>query len=615
MFEWFDDTIIFNYSTYLIGNDNKNHLFDSLILGVDDNKNNNLDNTYKNYLRGSDYDFKELETIYFPANIGNYHWCLFVYKKLTNTIYYYDSMDGAGIETINKFVKKIKKFIENKNIQDNSDNIQLETVDVPKQTNGYDCGVYVTAYIHLLYKGFKLDCITPENITKFRNIIGNKFIELIGGYNKFNELLLQQLPQNLPQTPRRPKETALTLGVYRNNNNSCFFASLWALMHQPINENLFLKELKNSKANNNVSNDIRANIIEYYNHIHHKRNNNTEDFNKFLTDFRNFLQENVKDIKWKNDQQAADEVLNLLITSKFEINNYIEPKERSSYNISWKPEPDSLEKLNDLRQQMYIYYSTYDFENKNFIISNVGEEFKSPLPIFLDSVLDKKTFSYIKENNYLESISSKSEVTNLDSTKNLQTTNNILYNPQFFCIYINRLNLQSQKSDDPYDFQEDFGGDLHLISIVCHSGNASSGHYVCYFFHKNNWYLFDDMRSKIVKIENINTREIKKHCVLLYYSRNLIDIDESIQSTKTKSTKSTTTISQKKMKKNNNYNASDTFSSITDSNYDNDDGVFMDTDFIHTNNKLFRIKTSRKKNYNLIDLQNERERDCNSKTN
>jgi sentrin-specific protease 8 len=100
-------------------------------------------------------DLTSKSLIFFPVNDGildqstGSHWSLLIYKKSSNTFYYYDSMNNYNL----KVAIAIKTAIEGI-FPAGSKLVQIAT---PEQSNGYDCGIYVLAITRILAQRFSLN--------------------------------------------------------------------------------------------------------------------------------------------------------------------------------------------------------------------------------------------------------------------------------------------------------------------------------------------------------------------------------------------------------------------------------------------------------------------------
>lgn len=87
-------------------------------------------------------DAVDKAVIFFPLNnneldkAGGTHWSLLVYLQPIQTFYHFDSMSPSNEEHCEKFVHKIKKYL-------NVDDASVRDGYCLTQTNGYDCGIHV----------------------------------------------------------------------------------------------------------------------------------------------------------------------------------------------------------------------------------------------------------------------------------------------------------------------------------------------------------------------------------------------------------------------------------------------------------------------------------------
>ena len=107
--------------------------------------------------------------IFLPLNINNYHWILLIY--FNNTIFILDSLsNNTSIEEeLNIFKKYIIKTVDQKI---DTSKIKIKQLkNIPKQTNGYDCGIFVCQYARYFIENKSLGdnlTFTQENIPFFR---------------------------------------------------------------------------------------------------------------------------------------------------------------------------------------------------------------------------------------------------------------------------------------------------------------------------------------------------------------------------------------------------------------------------------------------------------------
>ncbi|XP_043288412.1 sentrin-specific protease 1-like [Venturia canescens] len=99
-------------------------------------------------------DIFKYEKMIVPINLDN-HWCLAVIDFLARNIVYYDSFGRENpkyLITLRKYL--IEEAKEKGNDQNKKEEWSLATkMDIPRQMNGYDCGVFVCLYAkHVIEK-------------------------------------------------------------------------------------------------------------------------------------------------------------------------------------------------------------------------------------------------------------------------------------------------------------------------------------------------------------------------------------------------------------------------------------------------------------------------------
>jgi hypothetical protein len=112
----------------------------------------------------------ELNSIFIPVNIGNYHWTFIHIDMMLKKILYYDSIDGSA--TAQKHFTLLRWWLADEAAAHSHVFDPLEWSDIwvqdgPTQNNSMDCGVYVIKGIEQLTKGLPLDH-SPSDITAFR---------------------------------------------------------------------------------------------------------------------------------------------------------------------------------------------------------------------------------------------------------------------------------------------------------------------------------------------------------------------------------------------------------------------------------------------------------------
>jgi Ulp1 family protease len=125
----------------------------------------------------------ELDILYIPINIGNYHWASIAVFFKESRIVYYDSLlveDKVATERMDYIFRYLtEEWEENHEYFGLSQSTKpirnqwiFKVATVPKQTNRYDCGVYVCAFAQCVLFDTNVNTVTPSVITKMRYHIG-----------------------------------------------------------------------------------------------------------------------------------------------------------------------------------------------------------------------------------------------------------------------------------------------------------------------------------------------------------------------------------------------------------------------------------------------------------
>jgi Ulp1 family protease len=102
------------------------------------------------------YDIRKVSKIFMPIHISGNHWILGVINYTMRRIELYDSMITTAPNDITKYndiKQKMRKFIHvvsNKTIDIEEDMWGMllpQCSQIPQQTNGHDCGIYVLGYM------------------------------------------------------------------------------------------------------------------------------------------------------------------------------------------------------------------------------------------------------------------------------------------------------------------------------------------------------------------------------------------------------------------------------------------------------------------------------------
>ncbi len=133
----------------------------------------------------------ELEHIFVPVNINNAHWTLIVVYPRLKEIRFYDSFLTSGTKYLDAMMKYIIDESIDKNIgiiyksqwklispyngNNSNNNNNSNNLIIPRQTNGYDCGVFVCAFVDLLSS--KLPLLFDQTYLKdFRKAVYGRII-------------------------------------------------------------------------------------------------------------------------------------------------------------------------------------------------------------------------------------------------------------------------------------------------------------------------------------------------------------------------------------------------------------------------------------------------------
>jgi sentrin-specific protease 1 len=114
------------------------HFIDRIVSG---------DSNVKRWSKGQ--TLSNFDKLILPVNIGNYHWALLVVRMAAKTVSYYDSGGGDG----SRYFPSIIEYLgnESKGYPDlgkepwafKAADWKFVNAKTPRQTNGYDCGVFV----------------------------------------------------------------------------------------------------------------------------------------------------------------------------------------------------------------------------------------------------------------------------------------------------------------------------------------------------------------------------------------------------------------------------------------------------------------------------------------
>jgi hypothetical protein len=107
-------------------------------------------------------DLSQLNKVFFPVNVGNYHWCLIVAYMEEKKIICFDSMENG--RSRRAYIELVIAFLEDESVGLNQDSrfpkvpfdfcvnewVIEERAECPRQLNDYDCGIFMLTFIDLI---------------------------------------------------------------------------------------------------------------------------------------------------------------------------------------------------------------------------------------------------------------------------------------------------------------------------------------------------------------------------------------------------------------------------------------------------------------------------------
>jgi sentrin-specific protease 1 len=115
------------------------------------------------------YDILNCDKIFIPVNQNRVHWVLVIVYLSSKKILYYDSLGESDVECTNNVVKWIGDVYSSRK-NEAVHEWEVNYVSTPKQTNKYDCGVFVCKYAEYAALGCKID-FEESNMEYFRRRI------------------------------------------------------------------------------------------------------------------------------------------------------------------------------------------------------------------------------------------------------------------------------------------------------------------------------------------------------------------------------------------------------------------------------------------------------------
>lgn len=124
---------------------------------------------------GRKIDFFSKKKLMFPINLKKIsHWVLVCANLETKELKYFDSLHGYNLNVLLKILDYLKNIhVMRVGTQFCTDNWNLNKVnnsEVPKQGNGYDCGVFVCTYVEYLARRANFN-FSQTHMELFRQLI------------------------------------------------------------------------------------------------------------------------------------------------------------------------------------------------------------------------------------------------------------------------------------------------------------------------------------------------------------------------------------------------------------------------------------------------------------
>lgn len=186
--QWLNDEVIHFFFLLLAQRDAKSspkkrcHFFKSFFINklLDED----VSNTYQ-YRNVSDWskhapgsNLFDLDKIFFPVNIKKVHWALIVVFINEKRIQFYDSLKevfclDAILNYLNDEWKRLHEGEELPNLKDWK--IVTSTTGIPKQENGFDCGVFTCMFADYIHQNKALD-FTQTDVTQYRERIASSIL-------------------------------------------------------------------------------------------------------------------------------------------------------------------------------------------------------------------------------------------------------------------------------------------------------------------------------------------------------------------------------------------------------------------------------------------------------
>jgi len=94
----------------------------------------------------------ERDEVFLPINTGDSHWYLLRLVIEDRLIEVYDSMGGTYQADLTIVQEALKRAAAQEGGDDVQEAWQVQYADAPRQTNGYDCGVFLLFFLNVLLR-------------------------------------------------------------------------------------------------------------------------------------------------------------------------------------------------------------------------------------------------------------------------------------------------------------------------------------------------------------------------------------------------------------------------------------------------------------------------------
>lgn len=123
------------------------------------------------------YNLYECDRVFVPIH-KNMHWSLVVINKIEEKFQYLDSLKNKDFEVLENMARYYVDEVKDKNREDiDISSWKLECVDVPTQTNSWDCGVFMIKYADFYSRGLGL-FFEQDDMPYFRKRTVNEILRL-----------------------------------------------------------------------------------------------------------------------------------------------------------------------------------------------------------------------------------------------------------------------------------------------------------------------------------------------------------------------------------------------------------------------------------------------------